>query len=165
VTTDQHQSGAKLSVVGCHVGVSFFFCSRWRPMVPPSSTQCPSCFKRFASETSVLRHMNHPRTSCMSSFDFHESMSRSNQRTSPSQQHEDEDDGAPHNNETNNTTGAPSAKTYEESHLSFLDLVQDSLTRSMLIITPRRGGKICTTHFLLRWSGGSLRGCCAQGSR
>ena len=45
-------------------------------MPPPSfDGWCPSCLKRFSSDSSVLRHINNPRTSCTSWFDFLESMS------------------------------------------------------------------------------------------
>jgi len=56
------------------------------PMPPPASAapldgQCPTCFKRFASDSSTLRHMNNPWTSCLTWFDYLESVSPPSART------------------------------------------------------------------------------------
>lgn len=45
------------------------------PMPPPSlDRQCPSCHRPFATDSSVLRRMNHPSTSCLTWFAFVESL-------------------------------------------------------------------------------------------
>ena len=51
--------------------------------VPPSlDGQCPSCNRRFDNNVSVLRHMNHPLTSCATWFDLLESVSPPAQHSS-----------------------------------------------------------------------------------
>ena len=39
-------------------------------MAASLDSRCPSCHRQFASDSCVLRHMNHPRTSCATWFDF-----------------------------------------------------------------------------------------------
>lgn len=59
--------------------------------VPPPGSfegQCPSCGKHFANDSFVLRHMNHPRTSCQNWFQFLASM-RLEQSTSTSDDNSD----------------------------------------------------------------------------
>ena len=41
---------------------------------PSFNGQCPSCHKYFSRDSSVLHHMNNPHTSCMTWFDFLESL-------------------------------------------------------------------------------------------
>ena len=41
---------------------------------PSFNGQCPSCHKHFSGDSSVLRHMNNPHTSCMTWFDFLKSL-------------------------------------------------------------------------------------------
>lgn len=64
-------------------------------MPPPSSGsfggQCPSCGKHFANDSCVLRHMNHPRTSCQDWFQFLASM-HSQQSTPLANRHPTPDD-------------------------------------------------------------------------
>ncbi|KAF9777995.1 hypothetical protein BJ322DRAFT_1114538 [Thelephora terrestris] len=44
--------------------------------MPPSlNGQCPSCHRWFETEAAVLRHMNHRSTSCLTWFDYLESIS------------------------------------------------------------------------------------------
>ncbi|KAF9789589.1 hypothetical protein BJ322DRAFT_1178167 [Thelephora terrestris] len=60
--------------------------------------QCPSCKKWFETDTSVLRHMNHPRSSCATWRDFLESISPPAQR-SP----HDRSNHTSHNDDTSNS--------------------------------------------------------------
>lgn len=79
--------------------------------LPPSfGGQCPSCHKHFANDSCVLRHMNHPRTSCVSSFEFFESTPNPNGQTSTTRDELDRNDETPHDN---GATDGPSTKYYE----------------------------------------------------
>ena len=70
-----------------------FQVAHWPAMASPPSFhgQCPSCHKQFANDSNVLRHMNHPRTSCMSWFNFFESMHDLNEQTAPTHQEDPEE--------------------------------------------------------------------------
>ena len=89
---------------------------------PSLNNQCPSCHKRFANDSNVLRHMNHPRTSCMSVFDFLESMHLPNEHPPPTDQqqnHNEPNRNETDRNETNPDTqaaGGSSAEYHEELH-------------------------------------------------
>lgn len=75
--------------------------------------QCPSCQQRFPNDSGVLRHMNNPRTSCMTWFDFLESVSpgRSHQ---PADGHASPDDET--SDETANNSHMSTAVHYEDIH-------------------------------------------------
>ena len=79
--------------------------------------QCPSCRKQFATDSGVLRHMNHPRTSCISSFDFLESARHLNGQTSSTYQPNHNEPGR--NDKTNHNTrasGDAGTRHYQELH-------------------------------------------------
>ena len=84
---------------------------------PPSlDRQCPSCFKRFASDSSVLRHMNSPHTSCMDSFSWFQSVSPPGRRSPPDELNRDNlslDDDSACNNEP---TVDPILTQHEDIH-------------------------------------------------
>ena len=81
---------------------------------PSFHSQCPSCHKRFARDSDVLRHMNHPRTSCTSMFDFLESTHHPDRRTSTTSQQDRDGPDEPDFN-TNATSGL-TPEYYEELH-------------------------------------------------
>ena len=83
---------------------------------PSFGGQCPSCQKRFANDSCVLRHMNHPATSCMSSFDFLESILRPTRQT-PTTDHQ--------NSETNYEIGDETANSNETTNVSGADCYED----------------------------------------
>ena len=81
-------------------------------------SQCPSCHRRFSNESLVLRHMNNPRTSCMTWFDFLESMSPERPH-SPANRHTSPDDGTNNNdtdNEAANNSNMSATTRYEDIH-------------------------------------------------
>ena len=74
--------------------------------------QCPSCHKQFTNDSNVLRHMNNPRSSCMTWLDFLESVHPPDAQTSPTYQQN-------HNDETTcdaEATNDSSTDYYEEIH-------------------------------------------------
>lgn len=85
---------------------------------PSFDSQCPSCNKQFATDSDVLRHMNHPSTSCMTWFDCLEStlhLNGSNGQPPTNQWNHDEmdrDDRTTHNTEV----AHDSSMEYEELH-------------------------------------------------
>ena len=92
--------------------------------------QCPSCHKRFAKDSDVLRHMNHPATSCMSSFDFLESILRPNGQT-PTTSHQ--------NNETDHDTGDETTNGNETTNISGADYYEDIHPNAPIILGSGAG--------------------------
>ena len=133
-------------------------------MPPPSfDGQCPSCLKHFSSESSVLCHMNNLRTSCMSWFDFLESVSPPVSRT-PSVHHREAESFLKLLTTVKLLTiqAQNNFKISIPMCLSFLDLAQDWLIFSTLIRMLRRGGKTYIIHSPTRQSGALLCGYCVQ---
>lgn len=89
---------------------------------PPLDGQCPTCFRRFASNSSVLRHMNSPQTSCLTWFDFLESISPPGRHTptdGPDHDEASHTSSPPHNSETACNDGLvddPAPTQYEDTH-------------------------------------------------
>ena len=90
--------------------------------MPPSlNRQCPSCRRPFATDSSVLRHMNHPTTSCLTWIDFLESLSPPTGHTSP---HDEPDETSHSDNETHSDEamlddepiGGSNMPSYEDIH-------------------------------------------------
>ena len=81
--------------------------------------QCPSCHKRFANDASVLRHMNHPRSSCASWFTFSRS-APPGQPDHPTDGRTTPDFGTNDNNATDNDettiSPTPTPTHYEDVH-------------------------------------------------
>ena len=96
--------------------VSFTAESPFPSAMPPPSFdgRCPSCLKRFSNKSSVLHHMNNPRTSCMSWFDFLESMSPSVGRM-PSTHHR-EAESSYESTYNNQATDHSSIEQFEDFH-------------------------------------------------
>jgi hypothetical protein len=86
-------------------------------MDPSFDNECPVCHKRFSNESCVLRHMNHPRSSCTSWFDFLESIPPPPERRphTPSTNHGENtsDDDMDYDNEAPRT---PDPTYYEDLH-------------------------------------------------
>jgi hypothetical protein len=91
--------------------------------------KCPSCGKEFANDSLVLRHMNNPRTSCMSWSAFFESTPSNrppNAHTIPSPRADDDetanDNDIINNDGTNNNSGdtvdpcTPTVTHYQDIH-------------------------------------------------
>jgi hypothetical protein len=81
---------------------------------------CPSCGKRFNNDSLVLRHMNHPRTSCASWHTFLESTSLG-QLNHPTNEHTTPNFGTNDNDTTDNDEPASNSPTlttarYEDIH-------------------------------------------------
>ena len=76
---------------------------------PSFNGQCPSCHKRFSGDSSVLRHMNNPHTSCMTWFDFLESLHSPIAQPSPTSN----DNGSGPGDET---TGDNEAADHSRAH-------------------------------------------------
>ena len=90
------------------------------PTSPSLNHQCPLCHKPFETNSSVLRHMNHPRTSCLTWIDFLESLSPP---AGPASSHDGLNDTS-HNNTTHadedmpddEPISGPNAPPYEDAH-------------------------------------------------
>lgn len=108
--------------------IPLVLCSNQSPLKPDISMpgfldrQCPSCHRRFPDDSLVLRHMNNPRTSCITWFDLLESTS-----TSPGQSHHPADrrtshdneagyHGPTHDDEPTRNHHTPTATHYEDIH-------------------------------------------------
>ena len=84
--------------------------------------QCPSCHRRFPSDSLVLRHMNNPNTSCITWFDFLKSTSTSLQQSHhPPDRHTPTNNGTSDNRPTHDNEAASghymsTATHYEDIH-------------------------------------------------
>lgn len=82
--------------------------------MPPSlNRKCPSCLKLFANDSSVLRHMNHPSTSCLSWFAYLESMSPPTHNETSHNHNTTHSDGVPLDDEPMGDLNMPS---HEDIH-------------------------------------------------
>ena len=100
--------------------------------VPPSlDGQCPSCDRRFDSNASVLRHMNHPWSSCATWFELLNSISPPAQHSSPHNRsnHSSHNDDTSHNEESmldDDAAGDPDVALFEDVHPNVPQVVGSS---------------------------------------
>ena len=121
------------SIVICHVSASTSSfsssatqaCASMASVPPSLNGQCPSCNRWFDNDTSVLRHMNHPWSSCATWLEFLESISPPTQHSSPT--HTSRDDNTSNNDSTtyNDDTTHHNDTTHNDETMLDSDAIDD----------------------------------------
>ena len=108
-----HGSGSRLKLEGC-ITLGYALLPMSATPFPSFNGQCPSCHKRFSRDSSILRHMNNPHTSCMTWFDFLESLHSPIGHPSPNLH----DESGPSEETTNDNEAADCSRTryFEDTH-------------------------------------------------